>query len=46
MYTVLFVVVAYLLGSISFALVSSKLFGLRRSPNIWFEESGSHQCIA
>ena len=28
MYTVLFVVVAYLLGSISFALVSSKLFGL------------------
>lgn len=28
MYTVLFVVGAYLLGSISFALVSSKLFGL------------------
>lgn len=28
MYTVLFVVGAYLLGSVSFALVSSKLFGL------------------
>lgn len=28
MYTVLFIVIAYLLGSISFALVSSKLFGL------------------
>lgn len=28
MYTVLFVIAAYLLGSISFALVSSKLFGL------------------
>lgn len=28
MYTVLFVIAAYLLGSISFALVSSRLFGL------------------
>lgn len=28
MYTVLFVITAYLLGSISFALVSSRLFGL------------------
>ena len=28
MYTALFIVIAYLLGSISFALVTSKLFGL------------------
>ena len=28
MYTVLFILIAYLLGSISFALVTSKLFGL------------------